>query len=77
MIAGVGHGNLGGFVGTVCVLLALLPRFGNHSIRLVAVLRGKLPMLPQNFFRRLQLLGIPRPVRGDLRRCRSVKSAGA
>jgi hypothetical protein len=77
VIAGIGHGHLGGFVGTVGVLLALLPRLGNHSIRLVAVLRGKLPMLPQNLFRRLQLLGIPRPVRGDLRRCRSVKAAGA
>jgi hypothetical protein len=32
--------------------MALLPRLGNHSIGLVAVLRRKLPMLPQNFFRR-------------------------
>src|ERR1019366_5733756 len=52
VIAGIGHGHLGGFVGTVCVLLALLPRLGNHSIRLMAVLRRKLSMLPQNLFRR-------------------------
>ena len=52
MVAGIGHGHLGGFVGTVCVSLGLLPRLGNHLIRLVAVLRRKLPMLPQNFFRR-------------------------
>ena len=52
MVAGVGHGHLGGFVGIVCVSLALLPRLGNHSIRLVAVLRRKFPMLPQHFFRR-------------------------
>jgi len=38
-----------------------------------AVLRRKLPMLPQNFFLGLQFFGVPRPVRGDLRRCRSVK----
>jgi len=43
----------------------------------VAVLRRKLPMLPQYLFRGPQFLGIPRPVRGDLRRCRSVKAAGA
>src|ERR1017187_7304412 len=77
MIAGISHRDLGGFVGTVCVLLGLLPRLGNYPVRLVAVLRRKLPMLPQNLFRGLQFFGVPRPVRGDLRRCRSVKPAGA
>jgi hypothetical protein len=61
----------------VYVSLALLPRLGNHFIGLVAVLRGKLSMLPQHFFRGLQFFGVPRPVRGYLRRCRSVKPAGA
>jgi hypothetical protein len=52
VIAGISYRHLGGFVGVVCVSLALLPRLGNHSIRLVAVLRRKFPMLPQNLFRR-------------------------
>src|ERR1039457_4073952 len=58
VIAGIGYGYLGGFVGSVCVLPDLLPRLGNHPVGLVAVLRGKHPMLPQHLFWRKPLLGI-------------------
>jgi hypothetical protein len=41
MIAGVGYGLLCGLhVGFVCVRMPLLPRLGNDTIGLMAVLRG-------------------------------------
>lgn len=51
---GLGCGLANGLrrLGSAVGLVHGLPRLGNHPVRLVAVLRGQLPMLPQHFFRR-------------------------
>jgi hypothetical protein len=55
----------------------MLPRLGNHAVGLMAVLRRQFPVLPQHLFRRQQFLGVPRPVRGDLRGGWPVNAVGA
>ena len=52
MIAGVGHGHLRSFAGIVGVLSLKPSRFSDDPVGLVAVLRCKLAVLAQHFFRR-------------------------
>ena len=47
-------------------------RLGYHPLRLVVILGGQLLVLTQHLLGRQLLLGVPRPVRRDLRRRRSL-----
>lgn len=72
MIAGIGHGTLGGIIGFLHLPLAVFPGLGDHAVRLVAVLRGQLAVPLQHLFRRQQLFLVPGPVRRHLRSSRAV-----
>ena len=74
MIARPGYGPLRLHLRVMHSMLPVLTRLDDYVVSLMPILRGQLPVPPQNFLRRQQFLVVARVVGRDLRCRRSVDS---